>query len=108
RLGTFFIRLISGYFRNSGLSNFREIEHGRRTISKHDPNELKTVYQSLILEKEQQEIRRWVKAADLIDAYLKCVTEESAGNREFSIAKEQIKKTIQELNIREVYCFLTS
>lgn len=90
------------------LSNFREIEHlaAERLISMV-PNELKTVYQPLILETELEELRCWVKAADLMDAYLKCVSEESAGNREFAMAKKQIQKTIEELNMPEVDYFLT-
>ncbi|MNI98140.1 5'-deoxynucleotidase YfbR [compost metagenome] len=47
-----------------------------------------------------------MKAADLLDAYLKCVTELSAGNREFGTAKKQIEQAIQGMDMPEVDYFL--
>ena len=34
---------------------------------------------------------RWVKAADALDAYLKCAMELAAGNREFAVAERQLE-----------------
>lgn len=90
------------------LSNFREIEHtaGKRLVNMV-PTELKSTYKALIGSKrEHHELRPYIKAADLLDAYLKCVTELSAGNREFEVAKQQIIKTIAELAMPEIDYFL--
>ena len=48
----------------------------------------------------------YVKAADKLDAYLKCVTELAAGNREFAVAKRQIEEPLFASTIPEVRYFL--
>jgi len=90
------------------LSNFREIEElAADRLSAMIPEELRSVYKPLITGKrEMDEYRRYVKAADLLDAYLKCTFELSAGNREFSVAKRQIEGQLRKLNMDEVEYFL--
>lgn len=93
------------------LNSFREIEHfaADRLIGMV-PEPLQSVYKPLIAgkqDKDNSELRRYVKAADLLDAYLKCVTELSAGNREFAVAKKQIEQSIKEFDMPEVEYFLT-
>ena len=52
------------------------------------PEELRGDYEPLLLEPDP-ELAAVVKAADKLDAYLKCVKELKAGNAEFRKAKEQ-------------------
>lgn len=90
------------------LNNFREIEKlaSERLIGMV-PDELKQVYKPLIEGKhERNELRKYIKAADLLDAYLKCLTELSAGNKEFSVAKKQIEQNINSMNMPEIDYFL--
>jgi len=47
-----------------------------------------------------------VKAADKISAYIKCVEEESAGNREFVKAKQTLLQAIEALDSEEANAFL--
>lgn len=47
-----------------------------------------------------------VKAADRISAYIKCLEEKRAGNREFDYAAENVKKSIDAVNLPEVKDFL--
>jgi 5'-deoxynucleotidase len=91
------------------LSNFRKIEEiSADKLFSMIPPELQAMYKTLITGKtDQTELRRYVKAADLLDAYLKCVTELSAGNREFGTAKKQIEHAIQKMDMPEVNYFLT-
>jgi len=42
-------------------------------------------------------MRRLVKAADKLSAYIKCIEEENSGNREFKTAKESIGKKLDDL-----------
>lgn len=49
----------------------------------------------------------YVKAADSLDAYLKCVWEVAAGNREFAAAKEQTAAKLRGLTLPEVDYFLS-
>src|SRR5690606_29300838 len=90
------------------LSNFREIEQlASDRLLQMVPVPFKEIYRPLVTGKqEQSELRRYVKAADLLDAYLKCVTELSAGNREFEVARQQILQSIRNLEMQEVEYFL--
>lgn len=90
------------------LSNFREIEQlaAERLVSMI-PNELQSIYKPLIEGEKHSPYDQYVKAADLLDAYLKCVAELSAGNHEFSVAKNQILESIKKLEMPEVDYFLT-
>jgi len=92
------------------LSNFREIEQlAAERLLDMVPAKLHGVYEPLIDTKKasyEPELKKYVKAADLLDAYLKCVTELSAGNKEFGSAKKQIEQAIQELNMPEMAYFL--
>ncbi len=89
------------------LKNFRDIEHlAAERLVEQAPDALKDVYRKVICEKVNSELTGYIKAADLLDAYLKCVTELSAGNKEFVVAKNQIEEKIKELNMPEVNYFL--
>ncbi|MCL6588968.1 MAG: 5'-deoxynucleotidase [Firmicutes bacterium] len=71
------------------------------------PDELKPEYQSLLFVTEADQAHwRLVKAADKICAYLKCLEESKAGNKEFSKAQSKIKKEIERLNLPEVHYFM--
>ena len=48
-----------------------------------------------------------VKAADRISAYIKCMEEQRAGNREFDYAAENIRQSIDRIDLPEVRDFLT-
>ncbi len=50
--------------------------------------------------------REVVKAADRISAYIKCLEEQRAGNHEFDYAAENIRKSIDALQLPEVRDFL--
>jgi 5'-deoxynucleotidase len=48
---------------------------------------------------------RIVKAADRICAYVKCIEEQKAGNKEFDQAKDIITKSIEQIDLPEVNAF---
>ncbi|OPA80898.1 5'-deoxynucleotidase [Paenibacillus selenitireducens] len=91
------------------LANFREIESiaSERLVSMVPPS-LLAAYSPLLDSKssEHPELHKYVKAADLLDAYLKCVTELTAGNREFAEAKKQTIAKLQAFDMPEVEYFL--
>lgn len=89
------------------LDNFRELEALSADRLLHMvPDPLKTTYGNLIGKHKEDKLYPFIKAADLLDAYLKCTTELSAGNREFSVARDQIKASLDQLNMPEVEYFL--
>jgi len=69
------------------------------------PEELWPAY-GPILREEDGEVRRIVKAADKLSAYIKCLEELKAGNREFQSAARQTRTALEALCLPEVDYFL--
>lgn len=90
------------------LANFREIEAmAADRLLATVPPELRDVYRPLLKRKPADpELEKILKAADLLDAYLKCVSEMSAGNREFATARRQSEAKLRKLEMPEVEWFL--
>lgn len=90
------------------LGNFRRIEQlAADRLLKTVPVELRDIYRSMLSrEAESPELAKLVKAADVLDAYLKCVKEMSAGNREFATARRQMEERLRALDMPEVAWFL--
>lgn len=69
------------------------------------PEELRSAYGPL-LRGEDPEIRRIVKAADKLSAYIKCLEELEAGNNEFGDAAAETLEALRGMGLREVSWFL--
>ena len=69
------------------------------------PAEFQEDYRPLLFQQAGEE-RRIVKAADKISAYLKCLEELKAGNKEFEKATQAIKNDLNALGMPEVNYFL--
>ena len=92
------------------LKNFRDIEQkAAERLSGMIPEPLRSIYEPMLkpAKNENTDIRSYVKAADLLDAYLKCESELSAGNGEFAVAKKQIEQSIKKLGMPETDYFLS-
>ena len=64
------------------------------------PSDLRPAFEEIYKSNNSAEdkyMRRLVKAADKLSAYIKCIEEEKAGNTEFSTAKESVGKAIEKL-----------
>lgn len=71
------------------------------------PEELQAKYEELcMLHEREPELYIYIKAADKISAYVKCVEECRMGNREFEIAKEQLLGQINALALPEADHFM--
>ena len=69
------------------------------------PPELVPAYEPLVRESDP-EVRRYVKAADKLSAYIKCVEELKAGNSEFKKAAEQTMAALKEMGMEELDYFM--
>ena len=69
------------------------------------PPELLAVYEPLVRESDEN-VRRYVKAADKLSAYIKCVEEGKAGNSEFKKAAEQTMAALKEMDMEELDWFM--
>jgi 5'-deoxynucleotidase len=90
------------------LNSMREIESlASQQLLKMVPEPLGAAYRPIIGEAERdRELMRWVKAADTLDAYLKCAMELAVGNREFAVAKRQLEDKARSMSMPEVDYFL--
>ena len=69
------------------------------------PTELRGAYTPLLRE-ENPEVRRIVKAADKLSAYIKCLEELEAGNKEFGDAAAETLEALRVMELEEVSWFL--
>ncbi len=69
------------------------------------PDGMRTAYEPYLSAPEGYD-RQVVKAADSISAYLKCLEEKRAGNREFEAAGESIKRGLEQIDLPEVQDFI--
>jgi 5'-deoxynucleotidase len=90
------------------LRSVREIESlASQDLLSMVPDALVGAYRPLLSGPEREpDLMRWVKAADALDAYLKCAVEFAAGNREFAIAERQLEAKARGMAMPEVDYFL--
>ena len=84
-------------------SAYKSIEHAAcDSLLRMLPGELQPHYRLLFsFETEQPELYRYVKAADKISAYIKCVEELRGGNDEFRRAAVQTREAIARMALPE-------
>ena len=90
------------------LRALRQIERlaAERLLDMIPPSLLST-YRPLIGQTDHNpDLMRWVKAADTLDALLKCRVEMALGNREFAVARQQLEEKVRTLGMPEVDYFL--
>lgn len=69
------------------------------------PPELAPAYEPLVRESDKA-VKRYVKAADKLAAWLKCVEERKAGSTEFRRAEDETMASLRSMNMEEVDWFL--
>lgn len=96
------------YFSAEIRDAYRKMEHeASRRLLAFLPEDLRSDYEPLIIPKpEDEDLWRVVKAADSLCAYLKCLEEMAAGNREFNRARAGIEQKLRESRMEEVSYFL--
>lgn len=71
------------------------------------PDYLYEEYETIMFQVSEEEyIWKLVKAADSLSAYIKCLEEEKAGNREFASAKAAVYKKLTDMDLPEVRVFI--
>ena len=96
------------YFNPEIRGAYREIEAAaNQRLLGMVPEALREDYQALFVAADgDKDCWELVKAADKLCAYLKCVEEVAAGNREFSRAEQALRTTVEALTLPEVRYFL--
>lgn len=96
------------YYNSKIQDAYNEVEYiAKNKLLSYLPTDLKDEY-STILFHEDKEIELWklVKAADRLSALIKCIEERRMGNSDFEKAELSILKSIEEIDLPEVQCFL--
>ncbi len=94
-------------YHNSDIKRaYKQLEHmaGDRLLSMLPP-ELQDSYAQHIHESDP-EVLPFVKSADKLSAYIKCLEEQKAGNLEFESAAEQTLQAVREMNRPELDWFM--
>ena len=70
------------------------------------PDELRPAYEELLGGEAEARTHELVKAADKLSAYIKCIEERKAGNKEFLSAERQTRAALEASGLPEVAYFL--
>lgn len=70
------------------------------------PVGMKEAYVPLLGEKVDEDSKKLIKAADRLAAYIKCIEERKAGNKEFLSAERQTLARLRNMDLREVDYFI--
>ena len=94
-------------YKNEAIKNsYKEIErHACDKLMSLLPDELKSSYDPIINDADEA-VHAYVKAADKISAYIKCIEERKAGNNEFNSAEKQILGVLRANPLPEVDYFM--
>ncbi len=94
------------YYNPDIMSAYRKVEAAASEKLLHMlPAELRDSFEPLLRETDP-ELRRLVKAADKLSAYIKCIEERRAGNDEFLRAEEKSLAALRAYNLPEVDYFI--
>lgn len=96
------------YFNANIQGAYKEVEkHAAKRLLSMLPEYMQKSYEDIFFKAEEDAyLWKLVKAADKISALIKCIEEEKAGNTEFISAKDSIRNTIKDMNLKEVDIFL--
>ena len=96
------------YYNNDTVEAYKHVEEqAAKDLLGMLPDYLQDEYESILFPKEGEEyLWKLVKAADRLSAYVKCIEEEKAGNREFASAKSAVYAKLTEMDIPEVRDFI--
>ena len=87
---------------------YKEVElSAKERLCSLVPDIFREEYEELLcFEEKYPEEYKYIKAADKISAYLKCIAEEQGGNCDFVSAKNQLKQSIADMQMEEADYFM--
>lgn len=96
------------YYSTNIRSVYKDVEeNAMNSLLNGLPEEFRSSYDKLMIETGENSIEwKFIKAADKISAYLKCMDEKSTGNHDFDDALESTLKAIKLLDMKEADYFM--
>lgn len=85
---------------------YKRVEHiAANQLLSELPEDMQESYRNILIEDDGEEWK-YVKAADKLAAYIKCIQERNTGNTDFSKAEASTKKVLDEMQMEEVEIFM--
>ncbi len=95
------------YFDEDITQSYKKIErHAEETLVSMLPEEMRPAIAPYVLQEEDEEVKLLVKAADRLSAYIKCMEELNAGNKEFAKACARTEEAVRGMRLAEVTYFM--
>lgn len=87
---------------------YKEVEHvAEEQMLSGLSSDIRAHYKGVLSETEEEEaLWKYVKAADKMSAYIKCLEEKKSGNMDFADAEKTIHQSIIDMNIPEADYFM--
>ena len=74
-------------------------------LLKELPEDMQEAYENILIEDDSMEWK-YVKAADKLSAYIKCIEEKNTGNTDFAKAEDTIRKALEDMQMEEIDVFI--
>lgn len=87
---------------------YKEVENvAKNELLMGLPENMRSIYEPLLTDtKEEEQLWKYVKAADKMSAYIKCLGEIQMGNKDFDKAADTIKEALINMHMPEVDYFM--
>lgn len=87
---------------------YKQVENkAKERLCRMLPDDIRDDFEKYVLFEELCPAEyRYIKAADKISAYLKCLSEINAGNRDFESARQSLLKSIADMHMEEADYFI--
>ncbi len=95
------------YYSDEIRDAYAKVEHiATDKLSDMLPEQLKTAYRPILTQDKACPESVYIKAADRLSAYIKCIEERKAGNLEFLSAERQTRERIDSMKLPEATYFI--
>ena len=85
---------------------YKKVENiAANQLLKELPEDMQEAYEDILIEDDSIEWK-YVKAADKLSAYIKCIEEKNTGNTDFAKAEDTIRKALEDMRMEEIDVFI--
>ena len=85
---------------------YKKVENiAANQLLKELPKDMQEAYEDILIEDDSIEWK-YVKAADKLSAYIKCIEEKNTGNTDFAKAEDTIRKALEDMQMEEIDVFI--
>lgn len=85
---------------------YKKVENiAANQLLKELPEDMQEAYENILIEDDSMEWK-YVKAADKLSAYIKCIEEKNTGNTDFAKAEDTIRKALEDMQMEEIDVFI--